>query len=120
MFKQIIVLSLFIFLSYFTCSYILKKNYCKFYYIDSIIKYPLNCKIKNVTKTTFRDIELIDNYIFYTLEKINCKNYIYDKILDCYYLIEPGYYYYIKNKKDIELHFNPNTVIYYFKIKFQK
>ena len=117
MFKQIIVLSLFVFLSYFICSYILKINYCKFYYIDSIIKYPLNCKIKNVTKTTFRDIELIDNYIFYTLEKINCKNYIYDKILDCYYLIEPGYYYYINENPNLIMNFNSNLNVFYSKIK---
>ena len=117
MFKQISITIIFIFISYFTTKLILKKNYRKFYFINGIVKYPLKCKIKNATKIKFCDLKEKYNIIFYTTEKTNYQNYIYDKLNDYYYLIEPDYYYYIKNEIDYELNFNLNEFIFYIKLK---
>jgi len=116
-FKQIGLTSISIFISYFITNFILNKNYCKFYFIDGIIKYPLNCKIKNASKVIFSDIKNTENFIFYTLLPINCDNYIYDILNDNYYLIESGYYYYIKNYNNILLNYNLNSDIFYLKLK---
>jgi hypothetical protein len=97
--------------------YILRKSLRRFYFINGIIKYPLNCKIKNAIYTNFSQIKELDNYIFYTIEKINCNNYIYDTLTDYYYLIEPGYYYYINREKsnNLILNFDENTFVFYLK-----
>ena len=117
MFKQINIMFIFTFISYFLTKYILKKNYRRFYFINGIIKYPLKCKIKNAINISFLDLKELENVIFYTKDKINCNNYIYDILNDYYYLIEPGYYYYIKNKDNIKLKLENYTTIFYIKVK---
>jgi len=104
-------------ISYLITKYILRTNYRRFYFINGIIKYPLNCKIKNAIYTPISDIKDMDNIIFYTKEKVNIDNYIYDIQNDYYYLIEPGYYYYIKYNSSIILNFNSNSYIFLLKIK---
>lgn len=118
MFKQFSVIIISIFISYFISSYLLKYNYRRFYYINGIIKYPLKCSIKNAIYTPVSQLKLLDNYIFYSRETINCENYIYDELYDHYYLIEPGYYYYInKSQNGIVLNFNENSFVFVLKIK---
>jgi hypothetical protein len=119
MFKQVFVMIFFTIVSYLTMDYILKKSLRRFYFINGIIKYPLNCKIKNAVYSNFSEIKDLDNFIFYTTEEINCNNYIYDYFNDYYYLIEPRYYYYINKKKSngIILNFDVNSFIFYLKIK---
>ena len=93
-------------------------NYRRFYLINGVIKYPLNCNIKNAIYKNLYELENLDNFIFYSKDSINCKNYIYDKSNDIYYLIESGYYYYInKSKSNLILNYVPDTFIYYLKIK---
>jgi len=118
MFKQISTIVFSAIFFYILTILILRKNYRRFYFINGIIKYELNCNIKNAVCKQFSQIKNKDNFIFYTKEQINCANYIYDKQTRLYYLIEPGYYYYInKSKNNLILKFNPNSYIYYFKIK---
>ena len=117
MFKQIFVILFSSIISFFLTKYILKNNYKRFYFINGIIKYELKCKIKNAVYAPFSEIKQLDNIIFYTTEKINCENYIYDKSIDYYYLIEPGYYYYIKEKSNLILNSDNLSYIFYLKIK---
>ena len=117
MFKQIGIMTFFIFISYFITKLILKKNYRRFYFINGIIKYPLKCKIKNATLIKFSDLKENNNIIFYT-KSLNINNYIYDILNDYYYLIEPGYYYYIKNDDNIKININLDTIIFYIKVKY--
>ena len=86
MFKQIFVMIFFTIGSYLTMDYILKKSLRRFYFINGIVKYTLNCKIKNAVYSNFSEIKDLDNFIFYTTEKVNCNNYIYDFQNDYYYL----------------------------------
>ena len=119
MFKQVFIMFFSTITSYLITDYILRKSLRRFYFINGIIKYPLNCKIKNAVYSNYLEIKDLDNFIFYTTEKINCNNYIYDYFSDYYYLIEPGYYYYINKKKSngIILNFDVNSFIFYLKIK---
>ena len=119
MFKQVLVMIFTSIVSYSLTVYLLTKNYRRFYFINGIIKYPLRCTIKNATYINGNLIKNLDNFIFYSNESIiDGDNYIYDKRMDHYYLIEPGYYYYInKSRSDLKLHFNPNSFIFYLKIK---
>jgi hypothetical protein len=106
------------FISLFLTVYILRKNYRRFYFINGIIKYPLNCTIKNASYTSTDQLKNLDNFIFYSNEIIDADNYILDKKTQRYYLIEPGYYYYInKSRSNLKLHFSPNSFIFYLKIK---
>ena len=117
MFKQVIIMVLFIIISYLVTKIIYKKKFNKFYIIPSIVKYPLKIKklqkLKNVIKIKLSDIKDLNNMVFYTNEKINHNNYIYDIINDYYYLIEPEYYYYIKESKNFEFHYSDNLYIHY-------
>jgi len=118
MFKQVLVMTITSIIAYSLTVYILKKNYRRFYFVNGIIKYPLRCKIKNATYTRANLIKKLDNFIFYSNEIIDSDNYIYNKTTDYYYLIEPGYYYYInKSPSNLKLHFNKNSFIFYLKIK---
>ena len=117
MFKQVLSTVISSIISYLLTFYIMKMNYRRFYFINGVIKYPLNCTIKNAIYEKISELQKIDNFIFYSKDPINCENYIYDKSNGIYYLIEPGYYYYInKTKNDLILNGN-NSFIYYFKIK---
>jgi len=117
MFKQIFVILFSSIVSFYLMKIGLKKNYKRFYFISGIVKYELKCKIKNAVYAPFSEIKDFENIIFYTTEKINCDNYIYDKSIDYYYLIEPGYYYYIKEKSNLILNFNRSSFIFYLKLK---
>jgi len=121
MFKQISLMVFTSVFSYVLTFYILRKNYRRFYFINGIVKYPLRCKIKNASYIQYKDVMDLDNFIFYSQEPINTDNYIYDKTNDTYYIVEPGYYYYINKRKntknDLEVYFNPNSFIFYIKIK---
>ena len=117
MFKHISVIVIVGFISYFLFFCILKKDYKRFYFTDGVIKYPLNFSLKNTNCVNFENIKHMDNFIFYSKEPVDCENYIYDKVNEIYYLIEPGYYYYInKLKSNIILNYNPNALIFYLKI----
>ena len=117
MFKQVLTMIISSIITYILTFYILRKNYRRFYFINGIIKYPLNCTIKNASFELFSQVKNSDNFIFYSRESINCENYIYDKDNDKYYIIEPGFYYYINNKNNLILNCNVNSFIYYLKIK---
>lgn len=90
-----------IFLSYF----ILKKvliYYHKLYLEPGKLKTKMTPTDKSFLKmnskiTTLNDPNL---ELFYTDSKwsITNNNYIYDTLIDRYYIIEPGYYYYINPK----------------------
>ena len=116
MFKQIFVILFSSIVSFFSMKYFLKKNYKRFYFIQGIVKYELKCKIKNAIYAPFCEIKNINNIIFYTTEKINCNNYIYDTLNNYYYLIEPGFYYYIKERSNLILNFDSSSFIFYLKI----
>ena len=116
MFKQIIIMIIFIFISYFVTQKIYKGGN-KFYFCSDTIKYPLICKIKKSIPGSIIEIQNQNDIVFYTREKINYNNYIYDTINDYYYLIEPGYYYYIKNSIQNIIHFKDNFNIFFLKIK---
>jgi len=120
MFKHISVIVIVGFISYFLFFCILKndyKNFKSFYFKDGVVKYPLNFSIKNTNCVNFEKIKNMDNFIFYSKEPVDCENFIYDKVNENYYLIEPGYYYYInKLKSNIILNYNPNALIFYLKI----
>jgi hypothetical protein len=88
MFVQFFILFISTIVSYLLLGYLLKRNYRRFYFINGIVKYYLNCTIKNAVYTHVSSLSDLDNYIFYSTEQINCENYIYDKNLDHYYLIE--------------------------------
>ena len=117
MFKQVLSMIFSSIISYLLTFYIMKMNYRRFYFINGVIKYPLNCTIKNAVYEKISELSLIDNFIFYSKEPINCENYIYDKTNNFYYLIEPGYYYYINENPNLIKHFNSNLNVFYSKIK---
>jgi len=107
----------FIILSYLVTKQIFKKKVIHF--TSNVIKYKLKPgKLKKAIYSKLSDIGL-DNTIFYTDEKINHTNYIYDIINEWYYLIEPGYYYYIKDSKNYSFN-NKDIYIYYLKFKNKK
>ena len=110
MFKQVIVMVIFIFISHFVTEQILK--YDIIYLKNGTIKYPLKYKIKDAKLCTIENIKNKNNLIFYTKEKINQYNYIYDTILDSYYLIEPKYYYYIRDSTKTIINFKDNFNIF--------
>ena len=110
MFKQIIIMVIFIFISYIVTEKILK--YDIIYFKTGIIKYPLKYRIKNAKICTIEDIKNKNNLIFYTKEKINQYNYIYDITSDSYYLIEPKYYYYIRDSTKTIINFKENFSIF--------
>jgi len=116
MFKQFIVTVIFIFISYFVTKKIYKGSN-KFYFTESIIKYPLTCKIKKIIPGTIINVQNENNVVFYTKEKINHNNYIYNTETDYYYLIEPNYYYYIANSNKSIINFKDNFNIFFLKIK---
>jgi hypothetical protein len=118
MFKQVLVMIFSSFISHFLTLYILRKNYKRFYFINGIIKYPLNCTIKNAVYMRADQLKNLDNFIFYSNEITESDNYIHDKNNNQYYLVEAGYYYYInKSRSNLKLHFSPNSFIFYLKIK---
>ena len=118
MFKQVLLIVFTAIMSYSLTFYILTKNYRRFYFVNGIVKYPLRCTIKNASYIRANLIKNLDNFIFYSNETIDQGNYIYDKNIDHYYLIEPGYYYYInKPRSNLKLHFSKNSFIFYLKIK---
>ena len=117
MFKQVLSMVISSIISYLLTFYIMKINYRRFYFINGIIKYPLNCTIKNAVYKKIKELEKFDNFIFYSKDTINCENYIYDSNNNFYYLIEPGYYYYINKTKNNLILNGDNSFIYYLKIK---
>jgi len=71
---------------------------------ESIIKYDLreNDIIFFKKYSNKSNLEKIQNkYIFYTNQKWSTKNnnYIYDILLDKYYIVDKDYYYYIPDKR---------------------
>ena len=114
MFKQILKTTIFIIIIIIIIikiiNYYLIKNH-KLYITDSIVKYNLDKKDelymkKYTTKVNINEIK--ENCIFYTTEKWSTKNNNYILFKDRYYIIEPGYYYYIH--KDTKLFFNNISV----------
>ena len=96
-------LLLIIILSYFIIKKFLN-NFHKLYLKKDVIKYPLVEYDINFLKNKSNSIDIdlllkLKRFLFYTEHPWNSKNnnYIPDKVIDKYYIIDKGYYYYINN-----------------------
>jgi hypothetical protein len=115
MFKQFIIFNLSIVVFYYFSNFYLKKKE-SFILINNKVKYPLKSKLKYTAKENIKNIKNLKNIVFYTTD--NCElDYIYNKKKDEYYLIEPGYYYFINDNPDLITNFNSNLNVFYSKIK---
>ena len=69
------------------------------------IKYPINSFIlsREITSVPLSKLKNRKNYLFYTTHEWTTKNnnYIYDKNKLYYYIIEPGYYYYLHGECEL-------------------
>ena len=107
-------------ISYISTEYYLKRKFI-LVSLTTKLKNESKYKIKNTTKTTLQNLLLFTgkrgfkHILFYTKDKLNPNNYIYEKENDTYYLIEPNHYYYIKDSKLYSFH--GNVEIFYIKIK---
>ena len=91
-------------------------SFYKLHIYKEIIKYPFNNSDKNFLQKSCIDSELKNvnsNCIFYQdyLWSTKNNNYIYDTLLDKYYIIDRGYYYYIPDIKRYILHVKSNKKI---------
>jgi hypothetical protein len=93
--------------------FILKKP--KLILNPEVFKYPLTEKSHFSKSIYLNDLKKLNEIAFYTNLSWSTKNnnYIYDKKLDRYYIIEPGYYYYIPDSKRIKLKINKNIKVFY-------
>ena len=84
-----------------------------------VFKYPLTDKSHFTDCIYLNDLKFLNEISFYTNLNWSSKNnnYIYDKKLDRYYIIEPGYYYYIPDSKRIKLKVNKNIKVFYLEKK---
>ena len=123
MFKHFLIIIILILVT-LTVTYFLLKNIListhKLYLHSSKIKYTLHDTDSDFLKKYSNIIDIFDiknitNIVIYTNIKWSTKNNNYLKFKERYYIIEPGYYYYII--PEIELFLNNNCKINYFKIK---
>ena len=85
---------------------------------DEVFKYPLTDKSHFTKSIYLNDLKKLSGLAFYTNLNWSTKNnnYIYDKKLERYYIIEPGYYYYIPSNR-IKLKVNKNIKVFYLEKK---
>ena len=117
--KVILIILLLALLTYFLIKNILMSTH-KLYLNKLKIKYILHDTDSEYLKKYSKIIDIFDiknekNFVIYTNIKWSTKNNNYIKFKKRYYIIEPGYYYYII--PEIELFLNNNCKINYFKIK---
>ena len=121
MFKQILYSFLIILIILSIVYFIIKNILISTHklYIDNLkIKYIAHDSDLDYLKKYSKEVDLYDlkeetNCIFYTTKKWSTKNNNFIKFKERYYIIEPGYYYYInKNVKESpELYLNNNCKI---------
>ena len=113
MFKQILIILILIILTYFIVNTIIIKTH-KIFIENNKIKYSLSKRdlehLKKYSKKS--NIKDIYNIVFYTDKKWSTKNNNHVKYKDRYYIIEPGYYYYLN--KECKLFFTDLSVNYYY------
>jgi hypothetical protein len=111
MIKQIVIIVLVLTLITF---YFYERESFKFIpdTVKYLIKVNYKTKIKKLNEIENNDIFSVD-YNWTT----NLGNYIYDNILDRYYIIEKGYYYSIPDFKRYTLTIVKNVNVNFFKIK---
>ena len=121
MFKQILIITIIIIISYFIFKVIFIANH-KLYLSKDIIKYTMSDHDKDFLKFNSSETKLIDlnsEYnIFYTETPWSTKNNNYSLFNERYYIIEPGYYYYL-NKDQITIN-NKDSIIKLLKSKKNK
>jgi hypothetical protein len=86
---------------------------------NEVFKYQLTDKSYFTETSNLNDLKKLNEIAFYTNLNwsTNNNNYIYDKKLDRYYIIEPGWYYYIPDSKRIKLKVNKNIKVFYLEKK---
>lgn len=98
MFKHILITIIILLITYYIIKYILVATHTV--YTDSLtIKYPLHDRdLEHFTKySKQKDIfDYQEHDLFYTTTKWSTKNNNYLEFNKRYYIIEPGYYYYIQ------------------------
>jgi hypothetical protein len=112
MFKQILIIITIIILTYFIFKFIFTANH-KIYLSNETIKYKMSDRDKDFLKMYSSD-SLLENLtsdvnLFYTNESWSTKNNNYIFFNEKYYIVEPGYYYYLR-KDQITIN-NKNTNI---------
>ena len=98
MFKQILITIIILTLTYYIIKYILVATH-KIYTDNLKIKYPLDGRNLEYLKKYSKPKDIFDcqdNDIFYTTKQWSTKNNNYLQFNERYYIIEPGYYYYIQ------------------------
>jgi len=111
MFKHILITIIIFVFTYYIIKYILVATHT-LYTHDLTIKYPLhNRDLEYMLKYSKpKDIfECGQHDIFYTTKQWSTKNNNYLQFNERYYIIEPGYYYYIQ--PGTQLFFNNNCKI---------
>ena len=121
MFKQILI-TIFLFIVILVVFYFLIKNFLvsthKLYLDESKVKYLLHDSDKEYLKKYSNKIsisEIKEHSVFYTTKKWNTSNNNYIKFKERYYIIEPGYYYYIL--PETEMFFNNKINVFLLKKK---
>ena len=100
--------------------FVLKKE--KLLLNPEVFKYPLTDKshfTESIYLNDLKNLKKLNEIALYTNLNWSTKNnnYIYDKKLDRYYIIEPNYYYYIPNSQRINLKANKNIKVFYLEKK---
>ena len=110
MFKLILISTLIIVLVFFIFQNILI-SYHKIYVFPEIVKYPMSYSDKRYLQkysTITKLSELKSGTVFFTKKEWSTKNNNYIFFKDRYYIIEPGYYYYLQGDLTIS---NDETVM---------
>ncbi len=114
LFKQILIVVFILILTSFIIKYInvIHISNHKIFLDANIVKYPLSKNDKDYFKKYSKKGKLFDNQVlFYTKSKWSTKNNNYILFKGDYYIIEPGYYYYIN--EETKTFYNKNIQIYF-------
>jgi hypothetical protein len=111
MFKQFVIiftLIVIIIITYYSIRYILIKTH-KLYLNNDTVKYILYDSDREYLNKYSKDTDIFElknekNPVFYTDVKWSTKKNNYIKFKERYYIIEPGYYYYITPDAELFLH----------------
>jgi len=115
MFKQILIILIILILVYFIIKYLLIRAH-KLFLDPSKVKYILLDSDHDYLKKYSKEISifelknLVEPFVFYTNKRWSTKNNNYLKFKERYYIIEPGYYYYVL--PETELFLNNNSKIF--------
>ena len=123
------VLLIVIIISYFIIKNFIN-NFHKLYLKKDVVKYPLVEYDINFLKNKSNSVNIdsllkLKSFLFYTEQQWSSKNnnYIHDKLLDRYYIIDKGYYYYINNidsRYNIVINKNSNIKLFDFSKYYNK